>query len=117
MTGFTALEEAALADICARFPNDRAALLAQLATATVTKRENSGAGFFTSFEVSHNGAPLAGDRMRSGGWARIDGFKQPVGFILWLEDGYADCLEGFTIDDSTVGVDLTTLAFEFDPPS
>jgi hypothetical protein len=115
MMGFTALEEAALADVCARFPDDRTALLAQLATAKVTERENSGAGFFTSFEVSHDGAALAGDRMRSGGWARIDGFKQPFGFILWLEDGYADCLEGFTIEDSTVGLDLAALTFEFKP--
>jgi len=53
--------------------------------------------------------------MRSGGWARIDGFKQPFGFILWLEDGYADCLEGFTIEDSTVGLDLAALTFEFKP--
>jgi len=40
-----------------------------------------------------------------------------MGFILWLKDGYADCLEGFTVVDSTVGIDLTTLSFEIMLPS
>jgi hypothetical protein len=113
---FTPLERAALQEICRLFSADRAALEAQLATAKVIERENSGAGFFTSFDVSHDSAPVSGDRMRSGGWARVDGFRQPVGFILWLEDGYAARLEGFTIDDSTVGVDLTALTFQILPP-
>src|ERR1700761_5855250 len=104
MADFTLLERAALQEICRIFPADRPALEAQLATAKVTERENSGAGFFTNFDVSHDVEPLPGDRLRSGGWAKVDGFKQPVGFILWLKDGRAACLEGFTIDDSTVGV-------------
>ena len=36
---------------------------------------------------------------------------RPMGFILWVKDGYADCLEGFTVDDSTVGLDLATMNF------
>ena len=41
-----------------------------------------------------------------------------MGFILWIKDGYADCLEGFTVDDSTVGLDLATMNFTlpFLPP-
>ena len=35
-----------------------------------------------------------------------------MGFVLWLQDGYADCLEGFTVDDSTVGIDFTALTFD-----
>ena len=49
--------------------------------------------------------------MRSGGWVHIDGLDNPMGFILWLKDGYADCLEGFTVDDSTVGIELATISF------
>ena len=112
MDGFNPLETAALRDICTRFPEDRVVLETQLTSAEVTARENTGAGFYTRFGVSHDGAALAGERLRSGGWARVDGFKNPVGFILWLAGGYADCLEGFTIDDSTAGLDFSTVGFD-----
>jgi hypothetical protein len=89
-----------------------------LATATVQSRKNTGAGFYTNFDVSRIGqAPLTGERLRSGGWARVDGLKNQFGFILWLKDGYAGCLEGFTVDDSTVGLDLAALIFEIEPIS
>ncbi len=29
-----------------------------------------------------------------------------MGFMLWLDEGYADCLEGHTYDESTVGLNL-----------
>ena len=104
--------------MCLGFPDERAALTAQLATAKVRSRENTGAGFYTSFDVARTGlAPLSGERMRHGAWAQVDGLENPMGFILWLKDGYADCLEGFTVVDSTVGIDLTTLSFEIMLPS
>jgi hypothetical protein len=49
--------------------------------------------------------------MRSAGWTQIDNFKNPIGFILWLRNGYADCFEGYTVTDSTVGLDLATINF------
>jgi hypothetical protein len=62
-------------------------------------------------------APLTGERMRHGGWAKIDGLENPVGFILWLKNGYVDCLEGFTTVDSTAGMDLAALTFEIESSS
>jgi hypothetical protein len=118
MIGFTKLEEAILRDLCARFPDEQAALTAQLMTAKVRSRENTGVGFYTSFDVARADlAPLGGQRMRHASWVRVDGLDNPMGFILWLEGGFADCLEGFTNVDSTVGVDLTALTFEIEPPS
>jgi hypothetical protein len=64
MGSFTQLEEAALHEVCLRFPDDKTALTAQLATAQVQSRENTGAGFYTRFEVTR-GNPLSGDRMRA----------------------------------------------------
>ena len=32
-----------------------------------------------------------------------------MGFVLLLQDGYLDCLEGFTYQDSTEHLDLTSL--------
>ncbi|HEY4116020.1 MAG TPA: hypothetical protein VGM17_18330 [Rhizomicrobium sp.] len=111
MQGFTALEEAALRDICRMFPAEHELLEEQLATATVSKRENTGAGFYTYFDLQPDVQKVSGERMRSGGWAHVDGFKNPIGFILWLGDGRAKCLEGFTVDDSTVDVDFSRLDF------
>jgi hypothetical protein len=110
METFTQLEKAALDDVCLRFPDHREALRAQLATARVRSRENTGAGFYTRFEVAR-GNPISGDRMRAAGWTCIDGLDHPVGFILWLTDGYAECLEGFTIDDRTTGLDFASARF------
>jgi hypothetical protein len=107
---FTQLEEAALHNVCLRFPDDKTALMAQLATAQVRSRENTGAGFYTYFEVTR-GNPLSGDRMRAAGWTQIEGIVHPMGFILWLENGYANCLEGFTVDGSTVDIDFAAVKF------
>jgi len=116
MVGFTKLEEAVLQDLCLRFPAERATLTAQLAMARVSCRENTGVGFYTSFNVERTQvAPLSGERMRHGAWVKVSGLEHPMGFILWLEDGYAHCLEGATVDDSTVGIDLAALVFEILP--
>ena len=115
---FTALEMATLRDVCLRYPDDRSALDAQLATAVVRSRENTGVGFYTYFDVARaSTVPLKGQRMRSGGWVPIRGLNNGMGLILWLVDGYAHCLEGYTAGDATVGLDLTTLEFTlpFDP--
>lgn len=40
-----------------------------------------------------------------------------MGFLLWLKDGYADHLEGFSIDDTTTDLNLSALTFEMLPNS
>jgi hypothetical protein len=111
---FTLLEQAVLESICRAHPADRAALDAQLSTATFVSRENTGCGFFTRFAADRNsGAPIGGERLRNGPTAKIDGLKYGMGFILWLEQGYADCLEGYAYgDDSTTELMFDTVHFE-----
>jgi hypothetical protein len=99
---FTPLEQAVLEAIGRAHPADQTALEAQLCTAAFRSRENTGCGFFTHFSVDRNcSRPIGGERLRNG-------MKYGMGFILWLGQGYADCLEGYAYgDDST-----TKLMFE-----
>ena len=116
MKGFTKLEEAVLLTICGRSSDDQAVLDSQLETASVRNRNNTGAGFYTHFDVSKKTLPLH-QNLLDDVWASVKGFAQPMGFILWLKGGYADHLEGFTIADSTAGLDLSALTFEVLPHS
>ena len=110
---FTALERAVLRAICEMHSADQTALEAQLSTANVLSRENTGAGFFTRFVVDHDsGAAVGGARLKDGPGARIEGLDHGMGFILWLKEGYADCLEGYSFADSTTGIDLERVGFE-----
>ncbi len=112
----TPLERAALARICSNYPDARDALETQLATAVVDRRENSGAGFFTYLTVDLSTRPVAGSETVLGNvTASIEGFKQPMLFLLFTKQGYAFMLEGATIDDSTVGLDLASLQFTIQP--
>jgi hypothetical protein len=92
------------------------ALQAQLATATVIRRRNSGAGFFTDLAVDRSTPPMRGTESVLGNvMASIEGFKQPMLLLLFTREGYADMLEGATVEDSTVGLDLRSLQFTIDP--
>jgi len=113
---FTALEQAVLEEICARETVLGAALETQLSAATVISRKNTGAGFYTDFEVTRSVAPLATSKKVIGEvWAEIAGFESPMTFLIFVADGYASCLEGATVGDSTTGVDLSAVTFTILP--
>jgi hypothetical protein len=117
MLHFTALERAALEDICRQQADERGGLASQLATATVTRRKNTGDGFFTYIDVDRKCPPLTTRRSIVGnvaatianveGWLLIALFQN--------KDGYAHMLEGTAAPDSTVGLDLSTLQFKINP--
>lgn len=112
-SSLTPLEQAVLRAICDKHPADQAALEAQLATVTVLRRENTGAGFYTYLSVDQNStAALSGDRLRHGPAVKVDGLKNGMGFILWLKQGYTDHLEGFSYDESTTNIAFDTVLFE-----
>ena len=108
---FTPLELAVLRSIRERHPADSKALEAQLATATVLNRQTTGVGFYTHLRVERiTAAAIGGERLRSAPPTRIKGLEHEMGFVLWLVEGYADCLEGFPYgDESTEGIALETL--------
>jgi hypothetical protein len=110
---FTPLEQAVMAALCEMHADDRHVLEAQLITAIFRSRVNTGAGFYTDFDVNHDRArAVMGERLRGGPQAKVTGLNHGMGFILWFKDGYADCLEGYTYDDSTAGIELANISFE-----
>jgi hypothetical protein len=110
---FTPLEQAVLRSIREMYPVDQAALERQLSTAIILSRENTGAGFYTRFSIKHRSdTAIAGERLRHGPEAKIDGLQHGMGFILWLNEGYADCLEGYCYGESTTKIALEQAGFE-----
>jgi len=116
MLQLTKLEQAVLREICRQRADAREALETQLATATVIRRENSGAGFFTHLAVDRSTAAMRSDeRVLGNVAATVEGFEQPILLLLFIKNGYADVIEGATVGDSTVGIDLLTLRFKIHP--
>jgi hypothetical protein len=77
------------------------ALRAQLAVCRVADREFTGHGFYTSLVVPSDVAParVTRDRLHLGEvGATLDGLDNGAGFVLWIEHGVLDCLEGFAYD-------------------
>jgi hypothetical protein len=110
---FTTLERVVLDAICIMNSRDRAALQAQLSTATLISRENTGAGFYTRFQVERSsGAAIKGEHSRAGPEIKVAGLEHGMGFILWLKEGYANCLEGYSYAESTTDIVLESAAFE-----
>ena len=117
MLHLTALERAVLEDICRQQADERGVLESQLATATVTRRENTGEGFFTYFAVDRNGPPLTSRwRILGNVAAAIVGFERPLLLALFMDkDGYVEILEATAAGDSTVGIDFSTVQFKLNP--
>ena len=113
MPHFTRLEQAVLDEICKR-SRERPALEHQLATARVSRRKNTGDGFFTYFAVDRSGPPLTGPWRVLGNVAvTIEGFERPLLVALFMsKDGYAHMLEATTAAESTAGIDLSAVRFE-----
>jgi hypothetical protein len=111
---FTPFERAVLSAIGGMYPEDQPSLKGQLSTATFRSRENTGAGFFTHLTVDRDPTlVIGGRRLRDGPSAKVAGLEHGMGFILWLEDGYANCLEGYSYgNESTIGIELGTVRFE-----
>lgn len=92
-------------------------LRSQLTKTVVYKREFTGAGFFTNFRVPPEVDRLSKrERVTIGDIsACIQGVAQGGGFILSVDDGVLNCLEGFTFGeelwpDNVERFELTYLA-------
>jgi hypothetical protein len=73
----------------------------QAQAATVEERKFTGVGFFTTLsippEVARLNAP--GRRVISDVGAELADLKNGAGFLLFIQDGQLDFLEGFTYDE------------------
>lgn len=79
-----------------------ASLREHVAVCRVLSREFTGVGFWTFLKVPLDTprADIGPERIVLGGvYAEIEGVEHGAGFILFVEDGYLDNLEGFTYDD------------------
>lgn len=70
----------------------------QFKTATVTTRELTGAGFYTTFLIMPQAPRLEGSKaIRLGDvTAEIDGLQSGAGFVLFVNNGAIEFLEGFS---------------------
>ena len=109
MLKLTDLEVVALSEIAKQHP----ALVSQIAATTVLERENTGCGFFTTLAVDRSAAAaIDSDRVVGNVWLDIQGFENPMTFLIFMEDGFISCLEGATVVDQTDHIDLYSLRSE-----
>ena len=74
----------------------------QASSAQVRDREYTGSGFFTTFSISPSAPRLAEPpRLIIGDvYAEITGLEHDAGFLLFVNTGIVDTLEGFGVDDA-----------------
>lgn len=113
MTALTDFERRALESMAPLFGRQADAFRAQIASATVTDRENTGVGFFTSVTVD-KGICVPVPLSHQGAHFEVPGIEHGMGIVLWDTngDGYLEIIEGWTVDENAlVGVDLLELKF------
>src|SRR5215475_10301528 len=112
MEVLSSLEQAVLDAIALQVPEVADALASQQGKVRVTARENTGAGFYTTLDVSHC-SPIKGVVSPLGDvGATVVGLEHGMGFLLWLRDGHIHMLEGFSYGESTSSIDFERVAFE-----
>lgn len=96
----TELEESVLETIAQGDTKDADALRAQIRCARVKRREYTGVGFFTYFEVSGETLRLSDDYRSNLSEAVASHPDVPAGagFLLWAEQGKLSCLEGYVFE-------------------
>jgi hypothetical protein len=111
MEDMSPLEQAVLDAIALQVPEVADALAGQRERIRVTARENTGAGFYTTLDVS-NRSPIKDVASPLGDvGASVVGLEHGMGFLLWLRNGHIHQLEGFSYGESTAGIDFERVAF------
>lgn len=102
MTTLTELEGAVLDKLLDGEHLDLEILRAQVKALVVEKREMTGVGFYTHLSVpsSIERLPRKASFQIKDVTAHIPGLKNGAGFILFVNDGAVDFLEGFTYDEA-----------------
>ena len=81
----------------------------QIKGASVVKPQEYRCGFFfTELKVKQVSKSIEGKVIQNA-CADIEGFDQPILFLLFLRDGVIHQMEGATIDDSTVDIDFSKI--------
>jgi hypothetical protein len=106
------LEDAVLRSIASQYPDASSAVKAQRSAARVTDRRNTGAGFYTTFEIDPSCPAITAASPMGNVTARVQGLAHGMGFILWLKDGRLNQLEGYSFGEDTSGIDLEVAGFD-----
>lgn len=113
MEVFYPLERWVLQRIASEYPSIAEDLLGQFQAATLISRRNSGVGFFTNFSVDRERArPVASERVIGNLWVQVEAMRQPMTFLLFMEDGFACMLEGAGVDDDASEIDFSQAGIE-----
>ncbi|WFU78336.1 hypothetical protein QA645_27830 [Bradyrhizobium sp. CIAT3101] len=107
----SSLEQAVLDAMALQVPELAGALDGQQPKVRVTARENTGAGFYTTLDVSQR-SPIKDVASPLGDvGATIAGLRHGMGFMLWLRDGQIHRLEGYSYEESTSAIDFERVGF------
>jgi hypothetical protein len=105
------LERAVIEAIGRQYPEHASGLAAQIATARVTERENTGCGMYLTFEVDPS-APKIVPESSPLGWVSswIGGLE--VQFMVYVKEGLIALIEGFSFGDVDISdVELSDPSF------
>lgn len=98
---FDEFEKIIIADIIEQYPEYRQKLQAQFEKIVVQKRESSTYGFSTYYTVTVPEDTLGdGENLQLGKYQwSINGLRYGSDYILWIENGFISCLEGFSYNE------------------
>ena len=90
-------ENLIVSDIIAQYPEYSECLEKQYRSAKMIKRENTGRGFFTDYEIAEKSCRIDGspDLILGKRQWNLNGLKYGSDYILWVKEGLITCLEGF----------------------
>jgi hypothetical protein len=108
---FSAFERSVLAEFADIYGEQAPGLVAQLDAAKFVRRENTSGGFFTEFTVDHSIAPVSCMSPIGGPMVMLDGVAERIDLLLFVRDGYACKLEGY----SAAGEDMSSIDFAILP--
>jgi hypothetical protein len=75
------------------------ALRSQARSSRIVERRMTGVGFFTTFAVPPDVPRVQGSFQLGDVLGKLEGLAHGAGFLLWVEDGVLEMLEGYTFDE------------------
>jgi hypothetical protein len=97
------LEQCVLDYLIAGADDEREVLRQQAKVRLVRRRENTGVGFFTEFEVPKDVPRTKNLNFELGAHTAVSNLEHGVGFALFVRAGTLSMLEGFTYDEPWPG--------------